>query len=103
MLLAGHCDQIGLIVQYIDAEGYISVQPIGGWDPMQLVGSRVTIWTASGPLPGVIARKPIHLLTEEERKVVPKLKDLWIDIGSSDKADAQSVVRIGCNRVGNAA
>ena len=95
MLLAGHCDQIGLIVQYIDAEGYISVQPIGGWDPMQLVGSRVTIWTASGPLPGVIARKPIHLLTEEERKVVPKLKDLWIDIGSSDKADAQSVVRIG--------
>jgi len=62
---------------------------------MQLVGSRVTIWTASGPLPGVIARKPIHLLTEEERKVVPKLKDLWIDIGSSDKADAQSVVRIG--------
>jgi endoglucanase len=95
MLLAGHCDQIGLIVQYIDADGYISVQPIGGWDPMQLVGSRVAIWTAGGPVPGVIARKPIHLLTEEERKVVPKMKDLWIDIGSSDKADAESVVRVG--------
>ncbi len=95
MLLAGHCDQIGLIVQYIDAEGYISVQPIGGWDPMQLVGSRVTIWTATGAVPGVIARKPIHLLSEEERKVVPKIKDLWIDIGACDKADAESIVRIG--------
>ena len=95
MLLAGHCDQIGLIVQYIDGDGYISVQPIGGWDPMQLVGSRVTIWTAGGPVPGVIARKPIHLLTDEERKVVPKMKDLWIDIGAGDKADAETVVRIG--------
>jgi hypothetical protein len=95
MLLAGHCDQIGLIVQYIDSEGYISVQPIGGWDPMQLVGSRVVIWTASGAVPGVIARKPIHLLTDEERKVVPKMKDLWIDIGAPDKADAESVVRVG--------
>jgi len=52
MLLAGHCDQIGLIVQYIDSDGYISVQPIGGWDPMQLVGARVTIWTATGSCAG---------------------------------------------------
>jgi len=95
MLLAGHCDQIGLIVQYIDSDGFISVQPIGGWDPIQLVGARVVIWTASGPVNGVMSRKPIHLLTEEERKVVPKMKDLWIDIGAENKADAESVVRIG--------
>ena len=95
MLLAGHCDQIGLIVQYIDGDGYCSVQPIGGWDPMQLIGSRVVVCGAGGPVPGVIARKPIHLLTEEERKVVPKMKDLWIDIGARDKADAEAVVRIG--------
>jgi putative aminopeptidase FrvX len=95
MLLAGHCDQIGLIVQYIDGDGFISVQPIGGWDPIQLVGSRVVIWTAAGPVNGVMSRKPIHLLTDEERKVVPKMKDLWIDIGAGDKADAESVVRIG--------
>ena len=95
MLLAGHCDQIGLIIQYIDSDGFISVQPIGGWDPIQLVGSRVTIWTASGPVTGVMSRKPIHLLTEEERKVVPKMKDLWIDIGAENKADCESVVRIG--------
>jgi len=95
MLLAGHCDQIGLIIQYIDAEGYCSVQPIGGWDPMQLIGSRVVVWGAAGPVPGVIARKPIHLLTEEERKVVPKMKDLWIDVGARDKADLEGVIRIG--------
>ena len=95
MLLAGHCDQIGLIVQYIDSDGYISVQPIGGWDPMQLVGARVAVWTATGPVPGVMSRKPIHLLTEEERKQVPKMKDLWIDIGATDKADCESVVRVG--------
>ena len=95
MLLAGHCDQIGLIVQYIDADGFISVQPIGGWDPIQLVGARVTIWTKNGPVTGVMSRKPIHLLTEEERKQVPKMKDLWIDIGAENKADCESVVRVG--------
>ncbi len=95
MLLAGHCDQIGLIVQYIDSDGFISVQPIGGWDPIQLIGARVTIWTASGPVAGVMSRKPIHLLTDEERKQVPKMKDLWIDIGATDKADCESLVRVG--------
>ena len=95
LLFAGHCDQIGLIVQYIDGDGYISVQPIGGWDPIQLVGARVTIWTATGPVAGVMSRKPIHLLTEEERKVVPKMKDLWIDIGASGKVDCETVVRVG--------
>jgi len=53
------------------------------------------IWTAAGPVPGVIGRKPIHLLTEEERKAVPKLKDLWIDIGAANKAEAAERVRIG--------
>ena len=95
VMLAGHCDQIGLLVQYIDAEGYISCQSIGGWDPMQLIGQRMVIWTSNGPLPGVIARKAIHLLTEEERKQVPKLKDLWLDIGAKDKAEAEELVRIG--------
>lgn len=95
VLLAGHCDQIGLIVQYIDDNGFIFFQSIGGWDPINLVGQRAVIWTASGPVSGVIGRKPIHLLTEEERKAVPKLKDLWIDIGAANKAEAAEKVRIG--------
>jgi len=95
VLLAGHCDQIGLIVQYIDDDGYIYFQAIGGWDATVLIGQRVTVWTSSGPLAGVIGRKPIHLLSEDERKSVPKLKDLWIDIGAASKAEASQKVRIG--------
>ena len=95
VMLAGHCDQIGMLVQHIDAEGYIYVQTIGGWDPQQLVGQRMTVWTTSGPLPAVISRKAIHLLTEEERKQVVKLKDMWLDIGAKDKAESQELVQIG--------
>lgn len=95
VMLAGHCDQIGLIVQYIDDEGFLYVQEIGGWDPQVLIGQRMTVWTAGGPVPGVIARKPIHLLTEDERKQVPKVKDLWIDIGAANKTEAEGLVRVG--------
>ncbi|GAB6166035.1 M42 family metallopeptidase [Thermostilla marina] len=95
VLLAGHCDQIGLIVQFIDESGFIFFQSIGGWDPLNLVGQRITLWTKQGPVAGVIGRKPIHLLTDEERKAVPKLKDLWIDIGAASKEEAESLVRVG--------
>jgi endoglucanase len=95
VMLAGHCDQIGLVVGYIDNEGFLYIQQIGGWEPLMLVGQRITVWTADGPVPGVIGRKPIHLLTDEERKQVPKLKDLWIDIGAKDKEEVEKTVRIG--------
>lgn len=94
-MLAGHCDQIGLIVTQIDSDGFLYAQPIGGWDPMQLVGQNMTIWTQQGAVPAVISRKPIHLQTEDERKQVIKLRELWLDIGASSKEDAASVVRIG--------
>jgi tetrahedral aminopeptidase len=95
VMLAGHCDQIGLIVQHIDENGFIYIKEIGGWDPLMLVGQRMKVWTAAGPVFGVIARKPIHLLTEEERTKVPKLKDMWLDIGAANKDEAQKMVRIG--------
>jgi len=95
VLLAGHCDQIGLVVTYIDDKGFLYTKPIGGWDPQQLIGQRMTVWTASGPVPAVIARKPIHLLKEDERNKVVKLEEMWLDIGARDKADAASVVMIG--------
>ncbi len=84
-----------MLVQYIDAEGFLYVNTIGGWDPQQLVGQRMTVWTATGPIQGVISRKAIHLLTEEERKQVVKLKDMWLDIGAKDKTEAQGLVSIG--------
>ena len=95
LMFAGHCDQIGLLVSHIDENGFIYTQTVGGWDPQQLIGQRTTIWTDSGPLDGVIARKAIHLLDEGERKKVVKTKELWIDIGAADRAEAESMVRIG--------
>jgi endoglucanase len=95
VMLAGHCDQIGFCVQYIDAEGFVYVQTIGGWDPQVLVGQKLVVWASGGPLTGVIARKPIHLLSDEERKQVVKHKDLWLDIGCKNKEEAQQLVRIG--------
>jgi endoglucanase len=95
VMFAGHCDQIGFLVQYIDNEGFLYVQPIGGWDPTVLIGQKLTVWTSGGPVFGVIARKPIHLLSDEERKQVPKLKDMWVDIGARDKAEAAEAVRVG--------
>lgn len=95
IMLAGHADQLGLLVSHIDDEGFLYAQTVGGWDPHQLVGLCVTVWSDAGPVPGVISRKAIHLLNEEERKQVVKPQDLWIDIGATDRDDAASVVRIG--------
>lgn len=95
VMFAGHCDQIGLLVTYINENGFIYTNTIGGWDPQQLIGQRMTIHTARGPVPAVIARKPIHLLDEEERKQVVKLKDMWLDIGATSRDEAAEAVRIG--------
>ncbi|HQZ69256.1 MAG TPA: M42 family metallopeptidase [Planctomycetaceae bacterium] len=95
ILLDAHCDQIGLIVRHIDSQGFVRINAIGGWDLQVLLGQRLVIHTATGPVPGVIARKPIHLLDPDERKNIPKMKDLWIDIGSMSESETRSVVRIG--------
>ncbi len=95
VMLAGHSDQIGLIVQHIDGDGFLYVQPIGGWDAQVLIGQRMTVWGEAKPVFGVIARKPIHLLRDEERKRAPELKDLWLDIGAANRQEAQEQVRIG--------
>jgi endoglucanase len=95
VMLAGHCDQIGMLVTHIDDDGFLYAQTIGGWDPQQLVGQRMTVWTPSGPVAAVIARKPIHLLNEQERNQVAKLEDLWLDIGAKDRDDAAGMVTIG--------
>ena len=95
ILLAGHCDQIALMVQHIDAEGFLYVQPIGGWDMQILLGQHLTVWTKDGAVPGVVARRAIHLLQPDERTKVPHFQDIWVDIGAKDKAEAESLVRHG--------
>jgi len=95
IMFAGHIDQIGLMVQHIDDEGYLYVNQMGGHDTTVLVGQSVTVWAKDGPVPGVMARKPIHLMKDDEEKKPPKLQDLWVDIGAANKEEAQSVVDIG--------
>jgi endoglucanase len=95
LLVMGHIDEIGLIVTHIDEEGFLWFREVGGWDAQILVGQRVVIDTAAGALPGVVGKKPIHLLRDEERKKVASIPDLHIDIGARDGKQAGRLVRIG--------
>ncbi len=95
IMLAGHCDQIGFIVQYITDEGFLHVEAIGGVDPVVATSQRVSIMTKSGFVPGVIGRKAIHLMDDEDRKKVPKIHELYVDIGATSKADALKLVSFG--------
>jgi endoglucanase len=95
VMLAGHLDEIGLMTSYIDEGGYIYFREIGGWDPQILPGQRVWILTDKGKIPGVIGKRPVHLLSDEEKKQVVKIENLWIDIGSASTEETKEVVSIG--------
>ena len=95
IMLAGHCDQIGFIVNHVTDEGFLYFEPIGGVDPVVATSQRLSIMTRDGLVPGVIGRKAIHLMDDEDKKKVPKIYDLYIDIGATSKADALRLVSIG--------
>jgi putative aminopeptidase FrvX len=93
--VVGHIDEIGLIVHHIDDDGFLWFTGVGGWDPIILIGQRVDVTTREGVVAGVIGRKPPHLLREDDRKKVPELRTLHVDIGARDGDEARSLVRIG--------
>ena len=95
LAVIGHIDEIGLVVSHIDEKGFLYFNPIGGWDPQILVGQRVEVRGRDGLVPGVVGRKPIHLLDPEQRKKVVELKGLHIDIGAADRDQAAELVRVG--------
>src|SRR5687768_16358003 len=96
VMLAGHIDEIGVIVTHIDDDGFLYLDGIGGWDAQVLVGQRIRLLGRNGHLIGVIGKKPIHLITATERDKATKLTDLWIDIGASSRDDAVSRgIRVG--------
>jgi putative aminopeptidase FrvX len=95
VMLAGHIDEIGLMVSSIDEKGFLSFVPIGSHDPAVLVGQRVSVHTDMGPVLGVVGRKPIHLMHGDERKEPIEIKKLWIDIGAANGEDAEQAVRVG--------
>src|SRR5437764_3561370 len=93
LAIVGHIDEIGLHVTHIDDEGYLRFGGVGGWDPAVLVGQRVRLLTRNGPVYGVIGRRPIHLLKEDERKRGPELKELHIDVGAKYADEARGLIR----------
>jgi len=95
VMLAAHCDEIGFMVRYIDDHGFLWFAPIGGVDPHLGPGQRVHVQTASGPILGVIGKKPIHLIEAKDRDAVVKFKSQFIDIGCPDRKSAESLVAIG--------
>lgn len=95
VMLAGHCDEIGFIVKHINSDGYIYFASIGGHDANITVGQRVFVHTENGPLLGVIGKKPIHLMEEEERGRKTILHELFVDIGAAGKAAVAEKVNIG--------
>jgi endoglucanase len=95
ILLAGHVDEIGLIVTHVDEQGYVYVGPVGGWDPQVLVGQRVRFLGREGPVLGVVGKKPIHLMKPEEREKASKLTELWVDIGATTRDEALARLEVG--------
>ncbi|MHC4783910.1 MAG: zinc-binding metallopeptidase family protein, partial [Planctomycetota bacterium] len=94
-MLAGHVDEIGLMITHIDDKGYIYTAQIGGMDPALLIGQRVRIMTQKGEVFGVIGRKAIHQMKPDERKKNVEMDNIWIDIGCDSKKAAEKRVAIG--------
>ncbi|HEX8317922.1 M42 family metallopeptidase [Longimicrobium sp.] len=96
IMLAGHVDEIGLMVTHVDEEGFLYVDGIGGWDPQVLVGQRIRFLTRKGDVVGVVGKKPIHLIKPEEKEKAVKLSDLWVDVGARDRDGAVARgIRVG--------
>lgn len=96
VLLEAHADEIGFAVKMITEEGFLRIDRIGGSDPAIARGKRVVILGSDGPVPGVIGNTAIHLRDRDKDEKVPKMKDLYVDIGASSPKDvAGRGVRVG--------
>lgn len=94
VVIAAHVDEIGFMVKYVDDDGFLELDALGGWDPRILRAQRVTVHTDDGDLPGVIGSVPPHTLTEEQRESKPKVEDVRVDLGLDAEA-VESRVSVG--------
>ncbi|MDD5697325.1 MAG: M42 family metallopeptidase [Victivallaceae bacterium] len=95
VMLAGHYDEIGFQIVFIDDGGLLYFRPNGGVDKLTVPGTEIEVTTERGKVPGVIGKKPLHLLKTAERDKAVELEDMWIDIGVENRAEAEKLVRIG--------
>lgn len=91
IMLVAHMDKIGFMIKYIDNDGFIRFETVGGWDPRNLPAKKVMIHGSKGPVVGVIGVKAVHLQEREERKKVAEQKELFIDVGASKAKDVEKL------------
>lgn len=95
LMLAGHMDELGLMITFVNKDGFLYFSTIGGHDRTIISGRRVVIQTANGPVKGVTGKRAVHLMDEQDRKKVPEIHEIWIDIGAASKKEALERVAIG--------
>lgn len=95
VILDGHMDELGLIVHHIDKKGFVYFETLGGHDRMMIPGRRVVILSRKGEVKGVTGKRAVHLMTPEDRKKVPEIHEMWVDIGAADEKEARKRVEIG--------
>ena len=95
LMLSAHADEVGMMITYIDNNGFIYFQEIGGIDTNLLPGQKVEIHNHQGIVHGVIGKKPIHLQDRDAKAKDYDAEDLWIDIAAKDKADVEKRVEVG--------
>jgi len=94
-MMAGHIDELGLIISYADEQGFLYFDTLGGHDKSMISGRRVAILTRGGAVKGVTGKRAIHLMEPEDRKKVPQTHEIWIDIGAKSREEALERVSIG--------
>ena len=94
ILLSGHIDEVGFMVNYINDNGFVYVDAIGGVEAIIATAKRVVIHNKRGPVKGVFGKTAIHLVDKEENKA-PKLYQMFIDIGAKNKEDALKLISVG--------
>jgi len=95
VMLAAHMDEIGLMIKHIDKKGFIKFSKIGSINDQMLLNQNVYIHTATGKIQGVIGSKPPHIMKEAERKKLVGYKNMFVDIGASNKKKAEKLVSVG--------
>ena len=93
VMIAAHMDQIGFMVRSIDSGGFLRLQNVGGFDTRNLFARLVTVCTETEDLPGVLnpGGKPLHISSDDDRKKVPEIHDLAVDLGLDAKAISRKV------------
>lgn len=90
IMIAGHLDEVSFMVTMITDKGFIKFQTLGGWWGQVMLAQRVAIHTRTGVVEGVIGSVPPHILSPEARKKPVEIKDMFIDIGASNREEAES-------------